>query len=138
MQTCKKCVLNERFIGIRFDEEGICNFCRSAKSLDQQRSIRGKYEAKFQKLIEENKGKGSYDCLVAYSGGKDSTYTLHLLQERYDVRILAYSFDNWFQSDRAKRNIRAVLSNINVDHLTVTPSLEGMKKIILASMSDDM
>lgn len=138
MQTCKKCVLNERFIGIRFDEEGICNFCRSAKSLDQQRSIRAKYEAKFQNLIEQNKGKGSYDCLVAYSGGKDSTYTLHLLQERYNLRLLAYSFDNWFQSDRAKRNIRAVMSNINVDHLTVMPSFESIKKIVLASMSEDM
>ena len=138
MQTCKKCVLNERFIGIRFDDEGICNFCRSAKSLDQQRSIRGKYEAKFQKLIEQNKGKSSYDCLVAYSGGKDSTYTLHLLQERYDLRLLAYSFDNWFQSDRAKRNIRAVMSKINVDHLTVMPSFESIKKIVLASMSEDM
>ncbi len=138
MQTCKKCVLNERFIGIRFDDDGICNFCRSAKSPDQQHSIRGKYEARFQKLIEEHKGKGSYDALVAYSGGKDSTYTLHLLQERYDLRLLAYSFDNWFQSDRAKLNIRAVLSNINVDHLTVTPSFESIKKIVLASMSKDM
>lgn len=138
MQTCKKCVLNERFIGIRFDQEGICNFCRSAKSLDQQREIRGKYEAKFQKLIEQYKGKGSYDCLVAYSGGKDSTYTLHLLQERYDLRLLAYSFDNWFQSDRARSNIRAVMSNINVDHLTVMPSFESVKKIVLASMSEDM
>ena len=138
MQTCKKCVLNECFIGIRFDEEGICNFCRSAKNPDQQHSIRDKYEAKFQKLIEQNKGKGSYDCLVAYSGGKDSTYTLHLLQERYDLRLLAYSFDNWFQSDRARRNIRAVLSNINVDHLTVTPGFEDMKKIVLASMSGDL
>jgi tRNA(Ile)-lysidine synthase TilS/MesJ len=138
MQTCKKCVLNERFIGIRFDDEGICNFCRSAKNLDQQRSIRAKYEAKFQKLIEQNKGKGSYDCLVAYSGGKDSTYTLHLLRERYDLRLLAYSFDNWFQSDRAKRNIRAVMSNINVDHLTVMPGFESIKKIVLASMSEDM
>ncbi len=138
MQTCKKCVLNERFVGIRFDEDGICNFCSSAKSADSQRSIRGKYEAKFQKLIEERKGKGSYDALVAYSGGKDSTYTLHLLQERYDLRLLAYSFDNWFQSDRAKRNIRAVLSNINVDHMTITPGFENMKKIVLESMSDDM
>jgi len=138
MQTCKKCVLNERFIGIRFDDEGICNFCRSAKSIDQQRSIRAKYEDKFQKLIEQNKDKGSYDCLVAYSGGKDSTYTLHLLQERYDLRLLAYSFDNWFQSDRAKRNIRAVLSNINIDHLTVMPGFESIKKIVIASMSEDM
>ena len=138
MQICKKCVLNERFPGIRFGEDDICNFCRSAKSMDKQHSVRSKYEARFQKLIGEYKGKGSYDCLVAYSGGKDSTYTLHLLQERYDLRLLAYSFDNWFQSDRAGRNIRAVLSNINVDHLTVMPSFESMKKIVLASMSEDM
>jgi len=138
MQTCKKCVLNEHFIGIRFDDDGICNFCHSAKSLKQQRSIRDKYEARFRQLVEQNKGKGSYDCLVAYSGGKDSTYTLHLLQQRYNLRLLAYSFDNWFQSDRAKQNIRVVLSNINVDHMTVTPGLGSMKKIILASMSGDM
>jgi tRNA(Ile)-lysidine synthase TilS/MesJ len=138
MQTCKKCVLNERFIGIRFDDEGVCNFCRSAKSPEQRRSIRNKYEAKFRQLIEENKGKGSYDCLVAYSGGKDSTYTLSLLRQHYNLRLLAYSFDNWFQSERARRNIRAVLGNINVDHLTVTPNFESMKKIVLASMSPDM
>jgi tRNA(Ile)-lysidine synthase TilS/MesJ len=138
MQTCEKCVLNERFAGIRFDEDGICNFCSSAKSADSQRSIRGKYEAKFHKLIQERKGKGSYDALVAYSGGKDSTYTLHLLQERYELRLLAYSFDNWYQSERAKRNIRAVLNNIDVDHMTITPGFEGMKKIVLESMSDDM
>ena len=35
---------------------------------------------------------------------KDSTYTLHLLRDRYDLRLLAYSFDNWYQSERAKRN----------------------------------
>jgi tRNA(Ile)-lysidine synthase TilS/MesJ len=138
MQTCKKCVLNERFIGIRFDDDGICNFCHSAKSPQQQRTIKDKYEAKFRQLIEQNKGKGSYDCLVAYSGGKDSTYTLYLLQQHYSLRPLAYSFDNWFQSERAKRNIRAVLGNINVDHLTVTPNFESMKKIVLASMSPDM
>lgn len=138
MQICKKCVLNERFIGIRFNVEGICNFCSSAKSIDDQRSTRGKYEAKFEKLIEQFRGRSSYDCLVAYSGGKDSTYALHLLQERYDMTLLAYSFDNWFQSDRAKRNIRAVLRNINVEHLTVTPGFESMKKIVRASTSNDI
>lgn len=138
MQTCKKCVLNERFVGIRFNEDGICNFCSSARSADSQRSIRAKYEARFQKLIDKHKGKGRYDALVAYSGGKDSTYTLHLLQERYDLRLLAYSFDNWYQSERAKRNIRAVLSNINVDYLTIMPALETMKKVVLGSMSNNM
>ena len=138
MQICKKCVLNERFPGIRFSESGVCNFCTSAKSIDQQHSVRDKYEARFTQLIRDYKGKGSYDCLVAYSGGKDSTYTLHLLQERYDLRLLAYSFDNWFQSERTKRNIQAVLSNINVDHWTITPSFESVRRIVLASMSNDL
>ncbi len=138
MQVCRKCVLNERFPGIRFNEEGVCNFCSSAKSADSQRAAREKYEAKFRQLAQEHKGRGSYDCLVAYSGGKDSTYTLHLLRERYELRLLAYSFDNWFQSDRARRNIRAVLSHINVDHVTVTPSFESIRRIVVASISGDM
>jgi tRNA(Ile)-lysidine synthase TilS/MesJ len=138
MQTCKKCVLNERFPGISFDDEGVCNFCRTTKSVDRRLEIREKYEAKFRQLIEEHKGKGSYDCLVAYSGGKDSTYTLHLLRERYDLRCLAFSFDNWFQSETARRNIRAVLRNINVDHWTVTPNFESMRKIVVSSASDDL
>jgi tRNA(Ile)-lysidine synthase TilS/MesJ len=138
MQVCKKCVLNERFPGISFDEEGVCNFCRTAKSADQRLSIREKYEARFQQLIQEHKGKGSYDCLVAYSGGKDSTYTLHLLRERYDLKCLAYSFDNWFQSETARRNIRSVLRNINVDHWTITPNFESMRQIVVASAFDDL
>lgn len=138
MQVCRKCVLNDRFPGIRFNEDGICNFCCSAKSAHDQRAAREKYEAKFRQLAQEHKGRGSYDCLVAYSGGKDSTYTLHLLRERYELRLLAYSFDNWFQSDRARRNIRAVLSHINVDHVTVTPSFESIKRIVVASISGDM
>ena len=68
MQTCKKCVLNERFIGIRFDEEGICNFCRSAKNPDQQRSIRDKYETKFRQLIEQNKRPSRIDVKISIAG----------------------------------------------------------------------
>ena len=139
MQVCKKCVLDERFPGIRFNEEGICNFCSSARSADNQQSVKQKYEAKFRQLVQEHKGRGSYDCLVAYSGGKDSTYTLHLLRERYDdLRLLAYSYDNWFQSERARRNIRAVLSRMNVDHVTVTPSFESIKRIIVTSITGDL
>ena len=138
MQICRKCVLNERFPGIRFGKDGVCNFCSSAKSIEKHLAIRSKYEERFKQLIREYKGKGSYDCLVAYSGGKDSTYTLHLLKERYNLRLLAYSFDNWFQSEMAKLNIRAVLSNVNVDHYTITPSFDSIRRIILASISNDM
>ena len=138
MKTCSKCVLDERFPGIQFNEAGVCNFCFSTKNIEEHSTTKNKSEAMFSRLILEHRGKGSYDCLLAYSGGKDSTYTLHLLRKKYGLKLLAYSFDNWFQSETARRNIMSVLNNVNVDHLTITPSFETMRKIILASMSKDM
>ena len=39
MQICNKCVLDERFPGISFDDNGVCNFCRSEKSISTQEFI---------------------------------------------------------------------------------------------------
>ena len=138
MKTCKKCVLNERFPGIRFNTDGICNFCLAARDAKQLHAMKDKCEKKFRQLIQECQSDGSYDCLVAYSGGKDSTYTLHLLKKKYGLRCLAFSFDNWFQSHAAESNITAVLNNINIDHWTVKPAFQTMKHVIIASMSRDV
>jgi len=138
MKICTKCVLDERFPGIRFDADGQCSYCSSAKATQQHAAEKARLESRFTELLCEHRGSASYDCVVAYSGGKDSTYTLHLLRKKYGLKLLAFSFDNWFQSEMAARNIRTVLSNINVDHLTVTPRFETIKGIILASISNDM
>ena len=130
MQYCTKCVLNERFPGISFDEEGICNICRSSKTERDLAAKRTKFENKFLKLAEKYRGRGSYDCLVAYSGGKDSTFTLHLMKEKYDLSVLAFSFDNWFQSEAALVNIRNVIKNMDIDHLTIRPNYKVFKEMI--------
>ena len=130
MMICNNCVLDENFPGIAFDEKGLCNHCRHQKEEDERLLLRQKYEDKFKVLIEEYKGKNSYDCLLAYSGGKDSTYTLYLLKKKYGLRVLALSYDNWFQSQKANENIRNVVQHLNVDHLTVAPSFETFQQII--------
>ena len=137
MHTCTKCVLDERFPGIRFGEDGLCNFCRSAADAEVQRSQKDKCRQEFAMLAQNSAWQGHYDCLVAYSGGKDSTYTLHLLKGTYDLRILAFSYDNWFQSPEALQNIRRVIRNMNVDHLTVAPSYDTVKCMTLASLAAD-
>ena len=72
--------------------------------------------------MDQHKGRGVYDCLVAYSGGKDSTFTLHWLKTICNLKILAFTFDNWFQSDTAIRNIRSVAENMGVDQMTIRPA----------------
>jgi tRNA(Ile)-lysidine synthase TilS/MesJ len=138
MQICNKCILNEKFPGIKFNAEGICNYCSNAKGPKNQIALKEKYYNKFNSIMRTYRDKSTYDCLVAYSGGKDSTYTLQFIKSNYDVNILALSFNNWFQSETAISNIHNVLANIAVDHLTILPSFEDFKKIINASTQNNL
>ncbi len=130
MKRCSRCVLNENFPGISFDSNGVCNFCRDHKPIEEQKRLKDKFENKFIQLIQEHKQNNSYDCLVAYSGGKDSTYTLSLLKEEYGLHILALRYDNWYQSPKSTENINHVVKKLNIDLITVKPNYETFKKIM--------
>jgi len=138
MQICSRCVLPENFPGIEFDDQGVCSFCRSQKQKESRQAMREKNERKFLKLIGEHRGRSSYDCLVAYSGGKDSTYTLHLLKERYEMRALALSYDNWFQSEKALQNIRTLVKQLRVDHITILPRFDVLERILHAVVTHNI
>ena len=100
LKICNRCILPETFPGIKFDEQGICNHCRRDKSTEPEKvSRKSDYRERLDKLIQDTKGSApTYDAIMAYSGGKDSSYTLKILRERYDLRILAFTFDNHFVS----------------------------------------
>ena len=125
---CTRCVLPDTFPGISFDERGVCSHCR--KSEHKKAGTAGekkRYEEKFAGLLAGLRGSGQlahrpYDAIMAYSGGKDSTYTLKLLREVYGLRVLAITFDHGFMSPRAVDNIRAVTNALSVDHLMVSPA----------------
>jgi hypothetical protein len=129
MTICSKCVLPETFPGISFDEHGVCNFCRAFKGQGALEVSKEKFRRKFDKLIEEKRKPGGYDCLMAYSGGKDSTYTLAILRERYDLSILALTVDNGFVSPAALENIRRVVEGLGIDHILYKPRFDLMKKL---------
>lgn len=138
MRICTKCVLDEKYPGIHFDDDGVCNYCRTEKPASIQEKKVNEYEAKFRELIDEHKGRGNYDAIVAYSGGKDSTYTLHLLKEKYGLRVLALTLDNWFFSDRAQENIGHVVKAMGIDHINFRPDFQTYRKIVNASANHDL
>ncbi len=136
MKICSRCVLPESFPGIKFDENGVCNFCNSFKgetNLEQQKT---KYKQKFEELLESKKGIGSYDVLMAYSGGKDSTYTMYALKETYNLKILALTLDNAFISKEAVENMRKVVEKLNIDMITYKPRFEVLRKVFIAGSKD--
>jgi tRNA(Ile)-lysidine synthase TilS/MesJ len=75
-------------------------------------------------MVRDLKGKASYDALMCYSGGKDSTYTLAVLKEKYGLNVLAFSFDNGFLPQQTTINIRNVVEYLKVDHLILKPRFD--------------
>lgn len=131
MNRCIKCILPETFPGIRFNEDGVCNFCLEFKGLKNLEEKKMEYTKKFETLVNEYKGKNSYDALMCYSGGKDSTYTSIILKNEYKLNILAITFDNGFVSDQAFRNIKSVVESVGIDHIIIKPRFDILKKIFV-------
>jgi hypothetical protein len=122
MNFCTQCILPDTFPGIRFNAEGVCNHCQGYPKEHSPAEKKRTYEAKFNKLIEEHRGQGDYDLIMAYSGGKDSTYTLDIFVNKYGLRVLALTFDNSFISPQSLENMRFVCSALGVDHYLVRPN----------------
>jgi len=118
-KICQKCILPETFPGIQFDDQGICKYCiKEELTLAKAPEKKAAYRKNFDQLIHDTKGKApTYDAIMAYSGGKDSTYTLKLLKQRYHLRIIALTFDNHFVSPAAWENIEKITDTLEIDHI---------------------
>jgi len=137
-KICSRCALPETFPGIRFDEEGVCNFCLEYKETAGGLAKKAEYQHKFEALIKENRGRGTYDALMCYSGGKDSTHTLAILKEKYGLGVLAVTVDNGFISEQATKNIRTVVENLAVDHIFFKPRFDVLARIFRHCASHDI
>ncbi len=134
MKICTRCVLPETFPTVGLDSEGVCRYCRTFQSTADQDEMRNGYLLRFEELLKAKSRNGTHDIIVAYSGGKDSSYLLYLLKSRFNLRILAFTFDNGFMSNHASRNIRSMAENLGVDHLVFKPDFDLLKGIFRLSI----
>lgn len=119
MKYCRKCITPEKHPLSDFDENGVCRFCREYKEPDPAKRETQRQE--MEQAFKNTRGKGKYDCLLLFSGGKDSTYLLYQLINEYHLRVLTFSVDMSFEKDIAIENIREVANKLNVDNVMVTP-----------------
>jgi len=114
MRRCTKCILPETFPGIEFDEDGVCNYCRTYEPV----KVFG--EEKLKEKLEEYRNKGEkYDCIVAISGGRDSSFVLYNTVEKYDMRVLALTVDSGAITPEGYKNIETVTEALGVDHVWI-------------------
>lgn len=132
MKLCTRCILPENFPGIRFDEAGVCQFCQRAPSPEALAQQQARLRDQFNQLVERVREREGHHCVMSWSGGKDSTYTLWLLKEKYGLRPLAFTLDNGFTSSAALKNMRVVSDNLGVDHILIKPRFDLLKQIFVA------
>lgn len=139
IQVCTRCVLPSTFPGISFDEEGVCNHCRQYEAYDYSEETKLEHKIKFLQLAKKlQRTDGGVDALIAYSGGKDSTYTIYVMKELYGLNVAAFTFDNYFISPQATTNIKTVCERLDVPHVMIRHEEQMIKKVFAHASNNDM
>ncbi len=131
LKRCTKCITPETHETIVFDDKGVCNVCNNIAVKDAINWTEKKIE--LGELIEQYRGKYDYDCIVPFSGGKDSVWTLYYLVKHYKVKPLVVRFDHGFLRPNIEENTKRVLKKLGVDFHHFTPNWNVVKKLMLQS-----
>ncbi|HEX2188383.1 MAG TPA: N-acetyl sugar amidotransferase [Longimicrobiaceae bacterium] len=133
LTRCTRCGLPETYETIEFDSAGVCNICRqkeyrdSAIDWDERRR-------RLDALIAEYRGKHEYDCIVPFSGGKDSTYTLYYLVKEYGIKPLVVQFNHGFMRPKLRENNERTFRELGVDVISFTPNWKVVKRLMLEAL----
>jgi N-acetyl sugar amidotransferase len=106
---------------LSFDDEGVCDACRSAEAKRQQIDWDARREELVQ-VLERYKSKdgSNYDCVIPVSGGKDSTFQVMTVTE-LGYRPLAVTWSACSYTDIGRKNIES-MQQLGVDHIQFTPN----------------
>tara|TARA_R110002110_G_scaffold147101_3_gene337145 strand:- start:360 stop:1511 length:1152 start_codon:yes stop_codon:yes gene_type:complete len=133
MIKCKKCGLPETYETIEFDAQCICNMCRQREHRDAHVDWDARKKM-LDQLIADNRGKYEYDCIVPFSGGKDSTFTLYHLVKEYGLKPLVVQFNHGFMRPTLLQNNERTFKKLGVDVISFTPNWKVVKRVMLESL----
>ncbi|HLC80413.1 MAG TPA: N-acetyl sugar amidotransferase [Candidatus Nanoarchaeia archaeon] len=133
LKRCERCLLPETQETISYDAEGICNVCRQHEYKTEKIDWAAKKE-ELRRLIEEYRGKGPYDCIIPFSGGKDSTFTAYYLVKEFGIKPLIVSFDHGFYRPQVLNDTIKTLKKLGVDFHRYRPNWQVVKKLMLESL----
>jgi asparagine synthetase B (glutamine-hydrolysing) len=130
IKRCKKCILPETTPFIKFDQKGICNYC------NEHQKIKYKGEKELEKIIKNYRSNGKKpDCIIAFSGGRDSSYGLHYLVKKLKMHPVAVTFDWGMLSETGRRNQSRMLSKLGVEHIIVSADIAKVRNDIRKNLN---
>ncbi|MET0411849.1 MAG: hypothetical protein ABW217_11170, partial [Polyangiaceae bacterium] len=112
LKRCKRCILPETYPFMDFDQDGVCWYCRTWKKVEPFGE-----QALLDAVAPYRSKDGSPDVILAFSGGRDSSYGLHYVKKTLGMNPVAFTYDWGMVTDLARRNQARVCGKLGVEHI---------------------
>ena len=132
LKRCVKCLLPETYETLELDENGVSNLWKSDEYKRTQIDWAERKKL-LDALVEKYRGKYDYDCIVPFSGGKDSTFQLYYLMKEYKLKPLVLRFNHGFIRNKMSQNVDRTLKKMGADFLDFTPNWHIVRRVMLES-----
>lgn len=135
-RNCTRCFVSSLMPEVTLDAQGVCAQCRDFETYKGQIEKYFGSEDDLERILmaASDRATGEYDCLLLYSGGKDSTYALYRIVSM-GLRVLTFTFDNGFISPMAFVNINKTCAELGVRNIVTRPA--GMSEVFAESLERD-
>jgi N-acetyl sugar amidotransferase len=118
IKFCKNCLMPSSRPRISFKNNNLCNAC---EYLLLQKKINWKdRKQEFLEIIKKSKTHEFYDCIVPWSGGKDSSFIAYKLKFDYNLNPLLVTFAPILPTKVGHHN-RNEMIKLGFDHIYFTP-----------------
>ena len=126
LRRCTKCILPETMPFIKFDDDGVCNYCKNYIPRNKP-----KPKEELFNLVEKYRRPGDeLDCIVPFSGGRDSCYSLHLIVKELKMKPVTYTYDWGMVTDLGRRNISLMCAELGVENIIVAADISKKRRNI--------
>jgi hypothetical protein len=75
------------------------------------------------------------DCIVPFSGGRDSCYGLHLIAKELKMKPITYTYDWGMVTDLGRRNISRMCAQLGVENIIVADDIVRKRRNIAVNFS---
>lgn len=129
MRYCKKCIMPDTRPEIVFDEEGVCDACKST-AMKKVKIDWKKREDEFVAILDRYRSDGSwYDCIIPVSGGKNSCFQAHVMKYRFGMNPLCVNFVPCEITETGRKNI-IFLRDLGFDVIQVASNLKVYREMV--------
>ena len=125
LQRCSKCILPITMPFIEFDEDGVCNFCKNYKIRNSPKPT-----SEMESLLAKYRRTSGTEAIMPFSGGRDSSFALHLAVKELGLKVLAYTYDWGMVTDLGRRNISRMCAELGVENIVVAADIDKKRKYI--------